>query len=102
MKGFKLQFSFSAHTYSSGIESMFKMSLESVAKVLNNSDLIQNINPLKELLQRKGLNLRFSWILLTKVKLQHSRDLIMASILCRTMRRIVNEEIKIKARSGKH
>lgn len=40
MKGFKLQLSLSAHTYSSGIESMFKMSLDSVAKVLNNSDRI--------------------------------------------------------------
>lgn len=48
-------------------------------------------------MHRKGLNLRFLWILLTKVKLQFTRDLIMASILVRTMRRIIHEEIKIRS-----
>ena len=35
------------------------------------------------------------WVLLTKVKLKHARDLIMVAILVRVMRRIVNEEVKI-------
>jgi hypothetical protein len=50
-------------------------------------------------MHRKGLNMRFSWILLTKVKLKFSRDLIMIDILCRTMRKVINEEIKLKANS---
>ena len=39
--------------------------------------------------------MRFLWVLLTKVKLKFARDLIMTAILVRTMRRIVNEEIKL-------
>ena len=46
-------------------------------------------------MHRKGLNLRFLWVLLVKVKLKHSRDLIKAAILIRTMRKIVDEEVKI-------
>ena len=46
-------------------------------------------------MHRKGLNLRFLWVLLVKVKLKHSRDLIKAAILIRTMRKIVSEEVKI-------
>jgi hypothetical protein len=80
---------------------MFKLSLDSVAGILDQSDRISNMYALKELMHRKGLNLRFLWVLLGKVKLQQSRDLIMASILCRTMRRIVNEEAKIKSKSGR-
>ena len=56
---------------------------------------MSNIGTLKSLMHRKGLNLRFLWVLLTKVKLKHSRELIMAAILMRTMRKIVNEEVKI-------
>ena len=46
-------------------------------------------------MHRKGLNLRFLWVLLVKVKLKQSRDLIKAAILIRTMRKIVDEEVKI-------
>jgi hypothetical protein len=100
INSFKLKFSISQHTYSSGIEAMLQLSIDSVAKVLDGSDKIQNILAYKELLHRKGLNLRFSWILLARVKLQQSRDIILASILCRTMRRIVNEEAKIRSKQS--
>ena len=53
------------------------------------------MDALKDLMHLKGLNLRFLWALLTKVKLKMSRDLIMASILLRTMRKIINEEVKL-------
>jgi hypothetical protein len=52
---------------------------------------------LKELLHRKGLNLRFEWILLTKLKNIFNRELVMIHILVRTMKKIINEEVKIKA-----
>ena len=39
--------------------------------------------------------MRFLWVLLTKVKLRQSRDLIMIAILIRVMRRVINEEVKI-------
>ena len=41
--------------------------------------------------------MRFLWLLLTKVTLKFSRDLIIAAIMCRVVRRIVHEEIKIKS-----
>lgn len=74
---------------------MFQLSLEHVAKILDTSDRVSNVEALKSLMHRKGLNLRFLWVLLTKVKLKFARDLVMAAILVRTMRRIVNEEIKL-------
>lgn len=94
-RGFKVKFSLTQHTYPNGIDTMFQLSIEQVAKVLETSDRVTNINALKSLLHRKGLNIRFLWILLTKVKLKQSRDIIMIAILVRVMRRIVNEEVKI-------
>ena len=94
-RGFKVLFSLTQHTYPNGIDTMFVLSIEQVAKIMETSDRVTNIDALKDLLHRKGLNLRFLWVLLTKVKLKHSRDLIMIAILIRTMRRIVNEEVKI-------
>jgi len=74
---------------------MFQLSLEQVAKTLDSSDRIVNIEALKSLMHRRGLNLRFLWVLLTKVKLKQARELVMTAILVRVMRRIVNEEVKI-------
>ena len=94
-KGFKVQYSLTQRTYANGIDSMFQLSLNHIASILDNSDRVSNIDALKSLMHRKGLNLRFLWVLLTKVRLKFSRDLVMVAILVRTMRRIVNEEIKL-------
>ena len=94
-RGFKVLFSLTQHTYANGIDTMFLLSIEQVAKIMETSDRVTNIDTLKDLMHRKGLNLRFLWVLLTKVKLKFSRDLIMIAILIRVMRRIVNEEVKI-------
>lgn len=80
---------------------MLQLSLDSIARVLDQADRIHNMCAYKELLHRKGINMRLSWVLLSKVKLQASRDIIMASILCRTMRRVINEEAKIKFQINK-
>lgn len=37
---------------------------------MENSDRVNNMDALKTLMHRKGLNLRFLWVLLTKVKLK--------------------------------
>ena len=60
------------------------------------ADKIYNISAFKDLMHRKGLNMRFAWLLLCKVKLNFSRDIIMIDLLVRTMRKIVNEEVKLK------
>ena len=76
---------------------MFMQTIEQIAKIIENSDTISNIQTLKDLLHRKGLNLRFEWLLLAKLKSNFHRELVMIHILVRTMKRIINEEIKLKA-----
>ena len=49
-------------------------------------------------MHRKGLNLRFEWIVLVKMRLIQAREIVMVDILIRTMRKIINEEIKIKSK----
>ena len=83
------------HTYSTNIESLFAVSVEQVASVIEQSDNIYNQQSLKELFHRKGLNLRFEWVVLTKLRQNSLRELVMIDILLRVMRRIVNEEIKL-------
>jgi len=69
-----------------------------VARVIEQSDNIYNREALKELMHRKGLNLRFEWIVLVKLRLIQAREIVMVDILIRTMRKIINEEIKIKSK----
>ena len=49
-------------------------------------------------MHRKGLNLRFLWAILPKLRQNSLRDLIMMEILLRVMRRLINEETKNKCR----
>lgn len=52
---------------------------------------------LKELFGRKGINLRFEWILLTRLRSNFHRELVMIHILVRIIKKIVHEEIKLKS-----
>jgi hypothetical protein len=69
-----------------------------VTKIIEQSDNIYNSQSLKELMHRKGLNMRFLWIVLAKLRVNQYRDMIMIDILIRVMRRIINEEIKLKSK----
>ena len=80
-----------------GVERLLNACLNQVAKVLDKADKINNVTALKDLMHRKGLNMRFAWILLCKTKLISSRDIIMIDLLCRVMKKVVNEEIKLKS-----
>lgn len=64
---------------------------------MENTDTISNVHSLKELLARKGLNLRFEWLLLTRLKTAAQRELTMVHILVRIIKKVVNEELKLKA-----
>jgi hypothetical protein len=97
-KDFKLKYSMNNHTISTNIETLYGACIEQVSKVLDMSDTIFTSASLKDLLHRKGLNHRFLWALLPKLKLKFSRELVMISILVRVIRRVVNEEIKLKSR----
>ena len=70
---------------------LYSCQLEYVANLLNTQhEKCLNIGALKELMHRCGLNIRFLWLLMPKVKLKKSRELLMVAILIRIMRRIVN------------
>lgn len=97
-RDFKIKYSLCGHTYSTSIENLFSASVDQVAKIIEQSDNIYNISALKELLHRKGLNMRFEWIILAKLRVHQCRELVMIDILLRTMRKVVNEEIKIKSK----
>ena len=57
-----------------------------------------NTKVLGELLHRKGLNIRFEWLLLCKLKNNFHRDIVKIDIIVRVMRKVINEEMKIKLR----
>lgn len=48
-------------------------------------------------MHRKGLNMRFSWLVLSKLRSNQARELVMADILLRVMRKIVNEDLKARS-----
>ena len=72
-KDFKLKYAMNNHTISTNIETLYGACIEQVSKVLDYSDTIFNIKNLKELLHRKGLNHRFLWAVLPKLRLNFSR-----------------------------
>jgi len=94
---FKLKYPLINHRFSQAIESIFAETVCQVAAIIENTDTITNIQSLKELLHRKGLNLRFEWLLLAKLKTNFHRELVMIHILVRTIKKILHEEIKLKS-----
>ena len=77
-KDFKVKYTMVNHTYSSNIEGLFSASIEQVVKIIEQSDNIYNSRPIKELHHRKGLNMRFLWIVLVKLRInliqRHNND----------------------------
>ena len=94
---FKLKYPLIDHAHDLSLEQIFVVNLEHIAQIIDTTDSICNIHSLKDLFHRKGLNLRFEWILLSKLRQNRSRQLVMIHILVRVMKRIINEEIKLKA-----
>lgn len=76
---------------------MFAASIDSVVLTLETSDKYQNTLSFKELMHRKGLNMRFEWFVLAKLRQIPQRELVMCDILLRVMRKIINEEVKLKS-----
>jgi hypothetical protein len=98
-RGFKLLPAATMVSYPQGVECVFKTALDSVAKLLNsNHERVPNVAALKELMHRKGLNMRFLWLLMTKVTLKKARALIMVSLLLRVVKKSVYEKIAQKCR----
>ena len=104
MKDFKLKYALINHCLNddgSGktppLEAIFMQSISKVARILEDTDTISSVTALKELLHRKGLNLRFEWLLLVKLRNGFSRELVMIHLLVRIMKKIICEEVKIKS-----
>lgn len=54
---------------------------------------------MKEFLHRHGLNIRFLWLLLPKLSLKKSRDLVMICIVLRIMKKIVSSKVVSKCKN---
>ena len=66
-------------------------SLEYVINQLETTDTVMNFEALKELFHKKGLNMRFEWIVYLKVKNKRAKDLLGADILARCLKRMFND-----------
>jgi len=74
-------------------------SIETIIDQLDNTDAIVNFAGLKELFHRKGVNMRFEWIVYIKVKSQRAKTLIGADILARCLKRMLNDKTSKRFRS---
>ena len=61
-------------------------SLESIIDQLENSDYIINFASLRDLFHRKGVNMRFEWVVFAKLKRQRIKILVGADILSRCIK----------------
>lgn len=59
LTSFKLKYALINHGYGCSVEHIFMQTVAQVATILEQTDTVSNIQALKELLARKGLNLRF-------------------------------------------
>lgn len=77
---------------------MLSICLKNVVKTLEeNPARYYNEKGLKELMHRKGLNLRFIWLVLAKLTNKKARELVMIVIMLRIMKKVVNQKIKLKS-----
>ena len=67
-------------------------SIDSIVDKLENSDVILNFASLKELFHRKGVNMRFEWIVYARLRREKAKVLIGADILARCMKRMLAEK----------
>lgn len=67
-------------------------SIDSIVDQLENSDAILNFASLKELFHKKGVNMRFEWIVYARLKREKAKVLVGADILTRCMKRMLAEK----------
>ena len=71
-------------------------SIEYVVDYLEKTDTIINFEGLKELFHRKGLNMRFGWIVYMKLQRQRAKALVGADILARNLKRLIDNKTSLK------
>ena len=76
-------------------------SIESIIEQLDNTDYISNFAGLKELFHRKGVNMRFEWIVWIKLKTQRAKVMVGADIIARCIKRMLNEKTSKRLKSFK-
>ena len=93
LEGAKLKYAFisprDAHTHKRELYRAFSRSLLSVKAELDTRDLVLNSAALKELLHRRGLNLRYLWVLLVLLQTPKARLLVANELLARAVKKVV-------------
>lgn len=65
-------------------------SIEQVSSYLDSTDKLYNFNTLKEAFHKRGLNMRFEWIVFAKIRRRDMKDRLGVDILVRTIKRMLN------------
>lgn len=65
-------------------------SIGQVCSYLENTDKIHNFNTLKEVFHKKGVNMRFEWIVFAKIRRRDMKERLGVDILVRTLKRILD------------
>lgn len=76
-------------------------SIEAIVEVLENTDTILNFVSLKELFHRKGVNMRYEWIVYSKIQNPRSKALIGCDLLTRALKAILNRNTSRKIKEIK-
>jgi len=67
-------------------------SLDDVFEILEKTDQIFNFRGLKDLFHKKGLNMRFEWIIYLRLKNPRAKILVGSDILARCIKRTMNDK----------
>ena len=71
-------------------------SIDYVVEYLDKTDTIVNFAGLKELFHRKGLNMRFGWIVFMKLQRQRVKAMLGADILARCVKKAIQDKTSRK------
>jgi alpha-tubulin suppressor-like RCC1 family protein len=69
---------------------VLRKNLKDCMIILETSEDIVNVNSLKELLHRKGLNYRHEWILYSRCRNEKAQGLLEADLLARAVKKVLN------------
>ena len=74
-------------------------SIDQVCDYLGKTDKIQNFNTLKESFHKRGLNMRFEWIVLAKMERKDMKERLGIDILVRTLKQMLDSATSKKLKT---
>ena len=69
------------------------MGVKRIVETLEESDTFFSSKALCQMMHRKGLNLRFLWLVAVQVKRKRVRELVLATLMVKAVGRLINEEV---------